>query len=143
MIIKLLSLLKIVNAAGNEMDQGAMVRYFNEMFWFPTAYLSDYIRWEPIDSRSAKAAMSYHRMTSSAVFHFNEKGQVTNFVAERYRENNGRYDLETWSTPIYDYKEINGIMIPTSGEAVWNLSSGDFSYIKLEITDVDYNNFKK
>lgn len=141
MLIKLLSLLKIVDAAGDEMDQGSMVRYFNEMFWFPTAYLSDYIQWEPIDSRSAKATMSYQGVTASAIFHFNEKGQITNFVARRYMENDGRFDLETWSTPLNEYKEMNGIKIPVSGEAVWKLSSGDFCYIKLEITDIVYNDF--
>jgi len=142
MLIKLLSLIKIIDATGDEMDQGSMVRYFNEMFWFPTAYLSDYIKWEPIDSRSAKATMSYQGATASAVFHFNEKGQIINFVAKRYMENDGRFELETWSTPIDGYKEINGIKIPISGKAVWNLSSGDFNYIKLEITDIVYNNFK-
>jgi len=35
--------------------------------------------------------------------------------------NEGReYSLEA-------YREINGIMVPVKGEAVWRLSSGDFS----------------
>jgi len=39
-----------------------------------------------------------------------------------------------------EYKGINGFRIPTRGEAIWNLDSGDFSYIKVEITDIEYNN---
>ncbi len=140
MLVKLLGLKKIADATGYEMDQGALVRYLNEIMWFPTAYLSDYIHWEPVDSNSSKATISYKGVTASAVIYFNEKGEVTSFITKRYRDVNGKFVMETWSTPIKGYKEINGIMIPAKGKAVWNLSSGDFSYITLEITDIEYNN---
>lgn len=140
MLIKLLSLIEMADASGYEMDQGSLVRYLNEIMWFPTAYLNDYIQWEPIDSNSAKATISYKGVTASAALYFNKKGELTNFIAERYRDVDGKFSKETWSTPISEYKEINGIRIPIKGEGVWNLSSGDFSYIKLEITDIEYNN---
>lgn len=50
------------------------------------------------------------------------------------------YSLERWSTPITEYREINGMMLLTKGEGLWNLSSGDFSYIRVEITHIEYNN---
>lgn len=139
MLIKLLSFIKIADARGYEVDQGALVRYLNEIMWFPTAYLNDYIHWEPIDSTSAKATMSYKGVTASAVLYFNEKGELTNFIAERYTDVDGKFVKETWSTPLKEYKEINGIMIPVKGEAIWNLSSGDFCYFRAEITDIEYN----
>ena len=138
MLIKLLSFIKIADATGYETDQGALVRYLNEIFWFPTAYLNDYISWEAVDSNSAKATISIQGISASAIFHFNEKGELTNFVAERFSSVTGT--KETWSTPIKEYKEMNGIMIPYKGEAVWNLSSGDFCYFRVEITDIEYNN---
>jgi len=140
MLVKLFGLKNIADATGPEMDQGTLIRYLNEIMWFPTAYLSEYIQWEPIDSNSAKATISYQGVTASAVIHFNEKGELTNFVAERYRDVGGKFVMETWSTPIKGYKEIKGIRIPFKGEGVWNLSSGDFSYIRLEVTDIEYNN---
>ncbi len=78
-------------------------------------------------------------MTVSAVLSFNEKGEMTNFVAKRYRDVRGHYDLEEWSIPMSEYRKINGIKIPTKAEGVWKLNSGDFSYIKIEVTDVIYN----
>jgi len=107
MLIKLLSLIKVADASGSEMDQGTLVRYLNEIMWFPTAYLNDYIQWEPIDSNSAKATISYKGVTASAVLYFDEKGEMTNFVAERYRTVDGQYVMETWSTPLSEYKEVN------------------------------------
>jgi len=65
---------------------------------------------------------------------------MTNFVAERYMTVDDKFSLETWSTPIEEYREVHGIRIPTKGEGVWKLSSGDFSYIRLEIIDIEYNN---
>ena len=140
MLIRLLPFITIADATGDEIDQGTLVRYLNEMMWFPTAYLNDYIQWEPIDSSSAKATITVEGLTASAILYFNEKGQMTNFVAERYMSVGDEFSLETWSTPIGEYKEINGIMVPIKGEAVWKLSSGDFNYVKVEITHIEYNN---
>ena len=140
MLIKLLPFITIADASGDEMDQGTLLRYLNEMMWFPTAYLEDYIQWEPIDSHSARATITVEGLSASAILYFNEKGEMRDFVAERYMSVGDEYSLETWSTPIEEYKEINGIMVPIKGEALWKLSSGDFSYIKLEITDIEYDN---
>ncbi|MCK4234125.1 hypothetical protein KAX75_06820 [candidate division WOR-3 bacterium] len=140
MLIKLLSLITVADAIGEEITQGTLLRYLNEIMWFPTAALSDYIEWDPIDSKSAKATMSYQDVTASAVFYFNEQGEFTNMIAERYMDIDGQFSLEKWSTPISEYGEFNGIRIPIKGEGVWHLKSGDFSYIRLEITDIEYNN---
>jgi len=140
MLIKLLPFITIADASGDEMDQGTLLRYLNEMMCFPTAYLDEYIQWEPIDSSSAKATITVKGLAASAILYFNEEGQMTDFVAKRYMSVEDEYSLETWSTPIEEYREINGIMVPVKGEAVWRLSSGDFSYIRIEITDIEYGN---
>jgi hypothetical protein len=140
MLIKLPPFIKIADARGDEINQGTLLRFLNEMMWFPTAYLSEYIQWEAIDSTSARATMSYGGVTASAIIYFNEKGEMTDFVARRYMSVDGGYSLETWSTPIKEYREINGIRLPVKGEGVWKLSSGDFTYISLEVTDIEYNN---
>ena len=123
------------------MDQGAFMRYFNEIMWFPTAYLSETIAWEPIDDRSARATMTVEGQSVSAIFHFDEQDQLVDFVADRYRtQPNGTYQMETWSTPVYAYREFDSIRIPTKGSALWKLNSGDFEYIRLEVVEIEYNN---
>ncbi|HET6443044.1 MAG TPA: DUF6544 family protein, partial [candidate division Zixibacteria bacterium] len=72
-------------------------------------------------------------------FHFDELGRVTNFVADRYRSVGKDFVLEKWSTPLYTYAGFNGFNLPATGEAVWHLDSGEFSYIKLEITGIEYD----
>lgn len=139
MLIKLLSIVPVVDATGEELDQGTLVRYLNEMMWFPSAALNEYIRWEAIDNTSARAVMEYKGVSGSAVFYVNRKGEITNMVADRYREVGGRFELTPWSTPIEGYREFNEIRMPYKGEGVWKLDSGDFAYIRLEVTNIEYN----
>jgi len=140
MLIKLLGLFTVGDEVGPEMDEGVLVRYLSELVWFPSAALCDYIRWEPIDINSAKATIDYRGVNGSAVFYFNEKGEITNVVADRYMNDNEEWALMKWSTPIHEYMEASGIRIPSKGEAVWHLNSGDFKYIELEVTHIEYNN---
>jgi hypothetical protein len=140
MLIKLLSLIKVADASGPEMDQGTLVRYLNEIMWFPTAALNDHIEWEPVNRTSARATVNYKGVSASAIYYFSEDGDLVDFVAERYMEKDGSFRKERWSTPISGYGEFHGIRIPTEGKGVWKLDSGDFSYIRVKIVDIDYNN---
>ncbi|WP_169744604.1 DUF6544 family protein [Paenibacillus stellifer] len=85
MSIKLLSLLPVVDAKGPELDYSTMVRYLAEMPWFPAAAISPYIRWEPINDRSALAAISYKGISASGVFAFNDQGDLISIPVRDYR----------------------------------------------------------
>ena len=139
MLIKMLSLVPLVNVAGSEIDQGAMMRYLNEMMWFPAAFLGKDVSWRAIDQTSAEVTLTRDGQSVSAVMHFDGDGKPLNFVAGRYRMADGRYDLETWSTPFTGYGEFEGLRLPVRGQAVWNLEEGDLVYIELEITRLEYD----
>ena len=139
MLIKVLSLFPVVDDRGEEMDQGTLTRYLGEIIWFPTAALSDYISWEEIDSRSAKATMSYQGVTASAVFNFDEEGRVSSYNCERYYNSDDGYRLENYHAPVWDYQEFSGIKIPTQAKAIWKLESGDYEYYDMEITGLEFN----
>lgn len=139
LLIELLSLITLADVHGSEVDQGELVRYLAEIAWFPTAWLSDYIHWQAIDAQSAKATISFQDVTTSAILHFNENGQLIHLSAERYWEEGGQYVLKHWSGQFNDYQEINGIRIPTKAEVSWNLESGDFCYFRGDITNIEYN----
>jgi hypothetical protein len=47
--------------------------------------------------------------------------------------------LQTWSTPITTYGEMAGLRLPLSGSAIWNLEAGDFEYIQIDLTAVEYD----
>jgi hypothetical protein len=140
MLIKLLGLVPVVDAEGSKLDQATLLRYLSEIVWFPSAAVSDYISWEPVDDNSARATLTYGGTSVSAVFYFDETGALTNMIAQRYRMVNKDLVLDTWETPAGGDRDMGGATIAARGEAVWKLSSGDLSYARLEITEIEYNN---
>ena len=140
LIVKLLGLIKIIDAKGPEIDQGEILRFLGECVWFPSAFLNDYIKWEAIDSNSAKATINCKGISASAIFYFNKKGEIVKIKAKRYREENGKFMLDDWEIPIIEYKMFNGIVVPSKVNVIWKLSTGDFCYDKVEIIDIEYNN---
>jgi hypothetical protein len=140
MDIRLLSLVRMVDAKGPALDQGALLRYLNETMWFPAAAVSPYIAWEGVDARSARATMSYGGVSAWAIFHFDEEGRLTSMVADRYSDvGGGQSALTPWETPIFEYGEFNGVRMPVVVGATWKQSSGDFDYIRARITAIEYS----
>jgi hypothetical protein len=136
---KVAGLFTIFDARGDELDQATMIRYLNEIMWFPTAFLGENISWQAIDDRSTQVTFSDHGKSVSARMFFDGAGRLVNFSTMRYRETDGSFSLDPWSTPITDYGELAGLKLPVRGKAVWNLDSGDLEYADLEITEVEYN----
>ncbi len=140
MLIKILSLINIVNSSNNEkINQGTLQRYLGEIVWFPTAAVSPHIKWEQVDSVTVRATMTYKGTTGSALFYFNENGDFVKFSAMRYMGTEKDPQLKEWTITLNEYKIYDGIKIPTKGEATWKLDDGDFTWYKLEIYDVKYN----
>jgi hypothetical protein len=136
---KVAGLYTVFDERGEEMDQGAMVRYLNEMTWFPVAFLSDYVSWIPVDERSCDVTFTdRHRSVGARVF-FDDEGRLIDFVAERYREENGAYTLDTWSTPMPEHGKMGDLNLPVRGRAVRKLPAGDLPYANLELISVEYN----
>ena len=122
--------------ADERADEAALMRYFNELMWLPTAYLGDNVVWEPVDEHHARATMTDRGMSASALFTFNDEGDIVNFAADRYCSLTA--DIERWETPIDQWAEFQGFRVPLHGQGVWKLADGDFAYIDLGILDISY-----
>lgn len=142
MLIKLAALFTVADARGQEMDKGEAITLFNDMCLLAPATLIDKrIQWDTVDALTAKATFNDNGCKVSAVLYFNDKGELTNFVTDdRYMSTKGNtYKNLRWSTPVRDYKDINGFKLPTYGEGIWHLADGDFCYAKFNIKEVEYN----
>lgn len=139
MLIKISGLYTLTDAGCEEIDQGTMIRYISETFWFPSFAFSKYIKWEQIDENTAKATMTYKGKAEHILVTFTSEGDVKKIEAERYGEFDGKYSKEHWSILNTSYKEFDGIRIGNVSEVMWKLKSGDFTWFKLEITELEYN----
>lgn len=139
MLIKMNSLVKIVDEKGEKLDEGTIQRYLGEMVWFPSLALSPYITWEKIDSKTVKASINYKRTKGSGIFYFDSKGDIIRFSALRYKGNETNAERYNWIIDILDYKEFEGIKVPSLLTSTWKLEDGDWTWLELEIVDIKYN----
>lgn len=136
--VSILETFTIMNSEGETVDQGELLRWLGESVWFPTNLLpNDQLKWEPIDSTSAKLIYKHNELSIYFIVSFSDKGEIIQLETKRYY--NGK-NLVTWIGQCSDYKKINGFIIPTVMSATWKLEKGDHTYANFKLTEIDYDN---
>jgi hypothetical protein len=135
-VMKMLALFPVADEQGEELGGAGLMRYLNEMMWFPAAYFGANVTIAARDDSSFDVSIVDKGMTATATLFVNDVGEVTNFRARRF--NTGSRSLELWETPITAYGSYDGRLLPRAGSAVWKLPAGDLAYIELEVTSVTY-----
>ena len=142
MDIRLFSLFRVQYQTGPEMGISETVTFFNDMCCMaPASLIDERISWLEVDGNNVKASFSLNDITISAWLCFDENGKLLNFVSD----NRYAYDSEKgmqqyqWSTPLADYREVDGVNLYTSAEAVYRYPEGDFCYGTFTLTHVEYN----
>jgi hypothetical protein len=139
MWIMLGSLSKIADARGPEIDQGTMLRYLQEVTWFPSAFLGENMTWKAIDDASADVTFTDGGKSVSGTLYVDAEGKLTNFVAQRYRTSGASYEMDTWTTPTTEFGEMAGLRLGIRGQGVWKLASGDLPYIDVQLTALEFD----
>jgi hypothetical protein len=138
MHISVHGLFPIVNAEGPKLDEGTLQRFLGEMVWFPDMALAPYIRWEAVDDSTARAHMAYGAASAAGTFHFGPAGEVKRFSALRFQGNEPDARRFPWIMEIQEHRVFDGIRIPSRMTSTWKLDSGDWTWLKLELTRMDY-----
>lgn len=138
---KLLSIFPLMFDSGREMEFSSLARFLSEAPWYPTALLpGKNLEWKSIDSHSAKAVIKDAGYSVSAVFAFNDKGEITKVTTEdRYGNLNGKKERITWTAYYKNYQELNGVKIPAEVEAEWHLQKGVLQYAKFKVIEINYD----
>ncbi len=137
MLGKLGGLIPVVKGEGEGIDQGTMLRYLQEMTWFPAAFLGKNIAFTPVDDGSAQVTFTDHGKSVTGTLYIDAEGKLTNFMAERFLNEERGY--QTWTTPITEYGGYAGLRLPKRGQGVWLLPEGDYAYIDVMATTIEYD----
>ncbi len=142
MQVKIFSLLPIVDLSGKELTIAETVTLFNDMCLVaPAALVDRRIAWRELDPSTVEATFTNGAYKIRANLKFNAAGELVDFVSDdRYYltpENTLR--RERWSTPVSEYKNLDGRRIVSRGEAVWHLKSGAYTYGKFVLKGIEYN----
>jgi len=137
LVVTAFSLFNIMDFTGEKYNQGELLRWLGESVLYPTNFLpSERLKWVLIDKYTARINFNYNELTLFFIIAFNEIGEIIEMQTDRYMDEN---HLEKWVIKVADYKEWNGVVIPTQFEVLWRLEKGDFSYAKFNITEIEYD----
>lgn len=139
----MLGLFTVVKQQGPDLDQASLMRFLNEMIWFPTEMLREYISWEAVDEASAIIKIEQRGRKAQALLKFDPEGRLIDFVAERHSLEGKQLVLRTWRTPITKYGSSQGMQLPLQGEALYEKETGPEAYIKARLTSLDMNAMKR
>lgn len=141
MQVKLFGLLPVVDSKEGDLNQAETVTFLNDMCLMAPATLIDKrIKWEEIDSLSSKAIFTCNGITVSAILYFNDQGQLVNFISDdRFAISGKKSSRQRFSTPVHEYKSINGINVCSNADVVWHYPEGEFVYGKFKLRSIEYN----
>lgn len=142
MDIRLLSLMKVQYQAGNEMGIAETVTFFNDMCVLAPATLIDKrITWLEAERDRVKAIFTNNLISISAWLYFNDSGQLINFVSDdRYASGEDQTMTRLqWSTPLKNYKEINGVKLASYADAIYHYPEHQLIYGNFRLTRLQYN----
>jgi hypothetical protein len=138
---RIASVLQVVDATGDKMNQSETVTIFNDLcVMAPAALVDAPIRWTDVGHRSVRGAFTRGNQTVSALLEFDEDGDLVDFVSEdRYMSADGKtYERWPWRTPLRDYGDFGGFRLAGFGATVWKLRDGDFTYGEFNLQRMIY-----
>jgi hypothetical protein len=141
MLVTLESSFTLADSDGPAIDQGALVRLFGEMAWFPTALLDErYVRWEAMDERRARASLRVGGHEVESVCEFGEDGLLARFLADRDRDvGGGRAERTPFSGACRDYREVEGMLVPHGMEAAWHVGGERMPYARFLVEAIEFD----
>ncbi|MFZ5824588.1 MAG: DUF6544 family protein [Bacillota bacterium] len=143
MRVRLLSLLPVVDSSGPDLTRAETVTLFNDICLLaPSTLVDPAIRWEEVDAHSVRGYYTVGANTISAVLIFNEAGELVDFVSDDRlaASADGKQFLpRRWSTPVGEYRSFGPWRVCSRGDGRWHPEEGEFSYIELELLDLQIN----
>jgi hypothetical protein len=139
--VRVAGLATIVDMAGDPISDGETVTVLNDLCAFVPGALADpRLAWEAIDDRTAAVVFTNGRRRVAATLQFNERDELVDFWSDDRPESEGRELLaRRWNTPISGYRVIDGLRLPTHGEAVYARDTGSFVYGAFTLRSIAYD----
>mgnify|MGYP000145872052 CR=1 FL=1 len=143
MRVRVAALVTMVDAQGPEMDAAETVTLFNDLCIFaPGALVDRGVDWQEIDPHTVSATFVNGSHTVRAALSFNDRDELTNFVADgrgAASADGKSFTAMRWSTPLRDYRTFGSHRVMSRGEGVWHAPTGNYAYLRFELDAIEYN----
>lgn len=139
--VRALSLFSMVNQRGSVLTSAETVTLMNDIVVMaPAAVLDLPFTWKTTGVRSLHATFANAGRQVSATLTFDTAGDLVGFVSDDRWQAAPPSPLNVpWSTPISNYREVDGIRVGTHGDANWIAPGGEWTYGRFDIRKLAYN----
>jgi uncharacterized protein DUF6544 len=126
----------IVRASGAAVGRAAAMRYLAELAWAPQALvLNSALEWRDVDQSTVEVATLVGRERVAVLLRFDSAGDIVAASAEARPRVVGKRVIDTpWSGAFGNYREFDGVRLPSSAEVWWLLPNGPFTYFRGTVT---------
>ena len=115
---------------GPETVAGEALRYLAELPFVPPALVHNHqLEWRQLHERRIEVATRIGSQRVAVELELNDEGDIVQSSSQVRRRKVGDEWLPTpWGGRFGDYKMLDGIRLPTDGEAYWDLPQGRYVY---------------
>ncbi|MDS0526742.1 hypothetical protein NNC19_13705 [Clostridium sp. SHJSY1] len=134
-------LITLFDEKGTSMNKACLVTYLSESLVIPNILLQDFVNFEELDATHVKVNITYYEISTSGIFEFDSNGAIVRFTTKDREYNDGNKTIQnvSWSALFEEYRDINGIKLPTVMKAVWHLDEGDLLYFDGKNMEISYD----
>ena len=134
--VRLWGVVPVVRASGEQFARGEAMRYLAELAWAPQAMVANpALEWQAVDESTVEVATRIARERVAVQLHFDAAGDIVGMSTDARPRMVGKQVVDTpWSGVFGEYREFNGVRLPTTGEVSWLLSDGPFTYFRGRVT---------
>jgi hypothetical protein len=137
--VRIAGLFPVIDKKGSGITHDETVTLMNDVLVLaPAAALDLPFIFETTGERTLRATFSNAGFTVAATLTFDAAGDLVGFVSADRAHDRAEGPAE-WSTPISDYRTVNGIRIGRRGDANWIEPAGEWTYGRFEIVSIAYD----
>lgn len=125
---------------GGAIAEGELMRWLAEAAWYPTALgPQGPVRWTVRDARSARAHLRDGATAIALDVHFGDDGLIRRVRAEaRGRAIGDRIVPTPWEGRFWDYRAVDGMLVPGQGEVGWIVDGRFEPYWRGRVVLIDH-----
>ena len=139
--VRVASTVNMVDLRGEEISAAETVTVLNDMcLMAPGALVDPRLAWSPVDDRSATVTFTNGPHVVTATLVFNVRDELVDFWSDdRPDSSTGTFVPMRWSTPVTEYRDVDGRHLLHSGGAVYHRTDGPFTYGEFTMRSIQYD----
>ena len=139
--VRVASTVNMVDLRGTEISAAETVTVLNDLcLMAPGALLDPRLTWIGVDDRTARVTFDNGPHEVAATLEFNDDAELIDFWSDdRPDSSSGRFIPMRWSTPVSEYRDVEGRHLLQRGAAVYDRLDGPFTYGDFTMRSIEYD----